>query len=142
MKRLFFVASISILSFGLIGCFLLDFDQNKEKTITATFTVAPDLVEFFLYSIDYPEEKITKYAIELTNEKTKEVFLQYPNSIYGFTYEEGFTYRIKVLITYVGYDPNNTVRFVLPQGYTFGEGGNTYKLKEVISKKNARIAPY
>ena len=144
MKRLnqiltTFVLCIFVL-LSIAGCDFLDLEPKATETRTATFTVAPKMVEFSVYSTLDPDWVYTYSCMILTNEKTNEVWAFPPDEIEDFKYTEGYKYKIKVQITIY----KNTVvdfeetQITTPKGYMFPPvvslSRESYKLINVLSK--------
>ena len=124
MKRLKLISllpTLVLFAFLFTGC-----EKKDDNSRTVVFKVAPSLKEITRYSICDPEimkylfdnklstTEIFEYVIDnqlcdlisidkrncitLIDENTNQNYSLHPNSIYGFEYEEGFDYRIKVLV--------------------------------------------
>ena len=148
MKRLnqiltTFVLCIFVL-LSIAGCDFLDLEPKATETSTATFTVAPKLVEFSAYSVYPPDWTIDPDSILgsyncmiLTDEKTKEIFAMSPDEIEGFVYTEGYIYRIKVQVTFhknIEVDPAWNI-LIIPTGYMSpAVRKESLKLLKILSK--------
>ena len=120
LKLIFLLTAIVLFAFQFAGC------QKEDNSRTVIFKVDPNLKEITNYQICDQEimkyffdnklstKEIFEYVIDnelfelisvtksqyirLIDEKTNQNFTLLPNSIKGFEYEEGYEYRIKVLI--------------------------------------------
>ncbi len=97
----------------LAGC------SDKDKSRIETFTISSQLVP---NGTNPPTSSIVN-CMEATSNDTKEKYYLAPNGgIEGFTYEEGYEYVIRVLITPI---ENPPMDIIYPE---------TFKLIEVLSK--------
>ena len=71
--------------------------------------------------------------MKLTDEKTNEVYALFPSSniIDGFVFNEGYEYRVKVLLSLKYTDP--VQEWIIPSEVALGTA-YTYKLIKVLSK--------
>ena len=134
MTAKFFISSFVVLLF-ITGCNFSDMDEKNIETKKVIFTVDPSLLELTYTFKDGSREPIISYCLKLTDEKTNELYALSPQQVKGFSYTEGYQYRIKVLVTFdkrITVDPVENV-VITPGGYNFG-GGKSYELIEVLSK--------
>ncbi len=97
----------------LAGC------SDKDKSRIETFTISPQLVP----NGTNPPTSSVVYCMEATSNDAKEKYYLAPNGgIEGFTYEEGYVYVVRVLITPI---ENLPMDIIYPE---------TFKLIEVLSK--------
>ena len=79
------------------GCNILEADEVfNPKTRTALFTIAPTLGQIVVTHPVKPEATITSNYMIVTEDGTVEPIKIY--SIIGFTYEEGYIYRVKMKV--------------------------------------------
>jgi hypothetical protein len=88
---------LGILAFGIIGCDFFGVDMvYKEKTRTAQFTIAPTLEQIVVSHPDYSAD--TLYYMIATEDRINVPIKIYRGGIYGFTYEEGYKYKMDLKI--------------------------------------------
>jgi hypothetical protein len=88
-----YVLTILIFAFLLTGCDFMDIDEvYKPKTRIALFNIS--LEKFVVSHPDYPDETLCRMiAIEDGTDEPVTIY-----TIDGFTYEEGYRYKIKMKI--------------------------------------------
>jgi len=141
MKQLLYISMFCLFSFLLAGCFKWDDKKENMERITI-FTVSPKFITSTYFvpnrpSNPYsrPDHYETYFSMELFDETTKELFslgvrldrgdgiVEELEMIEGFKYEEGYLYRIKVLI-------NKKEHYER----LYDDHRETYKLIEILSK--------
>ena len=130
-----FIINSFVILLLISGCGFLDIDEKTIETRKAIFIVEPSFVEITYTFTDDSRDPISTYCLKLTDENTNELYAISPHRIEGFSYTEGYQYRIKVLVTLdkriVPSIDENVV--VTPSGYTFGSL-ESFELIEVLSK--------
>ena len=130
-----FIINSFVILLLISGCGFLDIDEKTIETRKAIFIVDPYFVEITYTFTDDSLDPIISYFLKLTDEKTNELYALLPLQIDGFSFIEGYQYRIKVLVTlYKNMIPSVESNVVItPDGYNFG-GIESFELIEVLSK--------
>lgn len=114
MCHLFILCLMMLLS----GC-LNDNDSPKDWTENVTVIVSPEKTDFH----PFEGTGVPSDGILIKEENSTDGWFAFPlTGIDGFSYEEGYTYRLKVKKTHLGNPPAD--------GFTF-----TYTLIQIISKE-------
>lgn len=123
-----FLAIILMLGAGMFtACTFDDFESEpsnwRPKTETWTVNIEP---EYVFGSSSWGGFNVYSLQMEAVNEKGERVATYNPHEINGFTYEEGYRYRLKI-------DATTTDPMIMDApNYTF-------QLKEVLSKEYVGI---